>query len=246
MKKLYKYETHAHTSLCSGCGRSTPEEMVAAYAAAGYAGLCITDHFFLGNSCVDRTLPWDDFVRAYWDAYLRAKKFAEEFYPDLTVIFGIEHSIGGNPLGKYGGGRELLFYGIDLDFLRAHPNFHEQPVELIAGAVHKVGGFITLAHPFRAEPYIDPNAPLFNELCDGVEAYNAHNRPADANPKGMAFADAHPELVRMSGGDEHFAGGSGVGAAGMAFEYPVRTATEFIAALRRGDGRCIVDGEVEQ
>ena len=73
MAKFYKYDTHVHDSECSLCGASKPEEMVDAYAKAGYDGFFFTNHFFLGNTAIDRSLPWNEFVLAYWNAFSRAR-----------------------------------------------------------------------------------------------------------------------------------------------------------------------------
>ena len=53
-------------------------------------------------------------------------------------------------------------------------------------------------------------------------------------------------LQRTSGSDEHSAEGHGVGKAGMAFPYPIRTEKEFVDAMRRGDGHCIINGVIEE
>ena len=71
---FYKYELHVHDKLCSACAHNTPEEMVDAYRRAGYSGMCFTNHFLRGNTAVDRSLPWEQKMRAYWDAYQRAAK----------------------------------------------------------------------------------------------------------------------------------------------------------------------------
>ena len=54
MEKLYKIETHMHTSQGSACAVSTGEEMARAHKAAGYDAIIITDHFFGGNTTVPR------------------------------------------------------------------------------------------------------------------------------------------------------------------------------------------------
>ena len=110
---MFLYETHCHTNACSRCAHSTPEEMVRAYKAIGFAGMVITDHFIHGYTCVPDDLPWEKRMRCYYDAYLRAKEAAEDF----DVIFGLEHA--------YGGGQEVLCYGIDLDFLLQNPDIPE-------------------------------------------------------------------------------------------------------------------------
>ena len=236
MEKLYKYDTHVHDSECSLCGRSTPEEMVDAYVKAGYDGFFFTNHFFLGNTAVDRKLPWAEFVTAYWNAYSRAKAYAAERYPEFSVLFGLEH--------HYAAGKEVLTYGIDLDFLLKHPNLHEYPIKDYCAAVHEAGGYISHAHPFRDRSYIDMSYPLDPSNWDAAEVYNHYNGPEE-NDKAEVLAQEH-KLQRTSGSDEHSAEGRGVGKAGMAFPYPIRTGKEFVDAMRRGDGRCIIDGVVEE
>ena len=56
----YLYETHMHTCLASACGVSTGKEHVRFYKERGYTGIIITDHFFGGNTCVPRNLPWGE------------------------------------------------------------------------------------------------------------------------------------------------------------------------------------------
>lgn len=236
MEKFYKYDTHVHDNLGSACGADLPEDIVAAYAKAGYAGLCFTNHFFSGNTAVDRDLPWADFVTAYWNAYLRGKEFAAKNYPDFTVLFGIEH--------HYAAGKEVLTYGIDLDFLLAHPNLHEYSIKDYCAAVHEAGGYISHAHPFRNRAYIDMSYELDPSNWDAVEVNNHYNYPEE-NALAEELA-AKYNLQRTSGGDEHAKDGEGVAKAGMAFPYPVHNEKEFVAALRSGDGRCIINGIVEE
>ena len=52
----YKYQLHTHTSPCSKCGAMSPEELARALYEGGYAGAVLTNHFYGGNSGIDRTL----------------------------------------------------------------------------------------------------------------------------------------------------------------------------------------------
>ena len=56
-KYCYLYETHMHTKEGSACGRDNAADIVRAYKEAGYAGVIVTDHFFGGNTAIDRSLP---------------------------------------------------------------------------------------------------------------------------------------------------------------------------------------------
>ena len=124
---LYKYEMHVHDSLCSHCGHNPPEVIAKVYYDRGYAGMCFTNHFLQGSTAIDKTLPWEDKVRAYWNAYLRVKDWAKD--KDFDILFGLEH--------HYGSGKEVLTYGIDLDFLLAHPNIDVAPIKDYCDAVHE-------------------------------------------------------------------------------------------------------------
>ena len=69
----YLYETHMHTSEASACAGSTGAQMARAYKEAGYTGIIVTDHFFYGNTSVDRSLPWEEWVRRFCLGYEHAK-----------------------------------------------------------------------------------------------------------------------------------------------------------------------------
>lgn len=231
---FYKYEFHAHDRLCSACARSTPAEMVDAYRRAGYSGMCFTNHFLRGNTAVDRSLPWEQKIRAYWDAYRRAAEYAVD--KDFSVFFGIEHA--------YGDGKEALTYGIDLGFLLAHPDLDQYPLDEYAAAVHAAGGFISQAHPFREASYINPDVMPRPECLDAVEVFNFYNQPA-WNARAERYAKEHG-LYRTSGGDEHWACSAGLGMAGMAFPYKIESGAALVEALFRHDGRCIINGVIEE
>ena len=53
----YRYETHLHTRQGSACGTSSGAEHARHYLDAGYQGIFVTDHFFRGNTAIDRSLP---------------------------------------------------------------------------------------------------------------------------------------------------------------------------------------------
>ena len=59
----YKYQMHAHTSPCSACAVMSPAELVESLYSGGYSGCVITNHFYNGNSGIDRKLPYNDFIK---------------------------------------------------------------------------------------------------------------------------------------------------------------------------------------
>ena len=228
----YLYETHCHTAWCSACAHSTPQEMAEAYRAHGYAGMVFTDHFLLGNTAVPRSLPWAQRMGRYYEAYLAAKDWARD--KDFDVLFGIEHA--------YGDGKEVLTYGIDLDFLTAHPDLHRLPLSEYAALVRQAGGFLSMAHPYRDRPYINMAVGPQPEYLDAVEAFNFYNHPEE-NAQALDLA-RRTGLPCTSGGDEHICTGAAIGHAGIAFPHRVHTGPELVAALRSRDYRILYDGRL--
>ena len=79
MNTQFLYDTHIHTIEVSPCGKIHAAETVDAYAAQGYAGLVITDHFhnqFL--EIADTEHNWDLVIDRYMAGYRAAKKRGDE------------------------------------------------------------------------------------------------------------------------------------------------------------------------
>lgn len=230
----YRYEMHCHNNWCSACAHNSPEEMARAYYNAGYAGMVFTDHFLSGNTAVDKSLPWEEKVKRYYAAYMAARIWAEKQEREFHVLFGLEH--------VYTSGKEVLTYGIDLNFLLEHVNLHLYPLEKYAGFVHEAGGFLSHAHPFRHAPYINPNIKPQYKYMDGAEIFNFYNT-GEENKEAALFAEKHG-LLPTSGGDEHRISGASIGKAGVALKAPVDDGQALVAVLRSGDYRLIINGEI--
>lgn len=229
---IYRYETHCHTNRCSKCAVSTPADMAKAYYEKGYAGMVITDHFLLGNTAVDPTLPWEKKMREYYEAYLEAVNFSVG--KDFHVLFGLEHA--------YGSGKEVLTYGIDLPFLLSHPDLHRYSLEEYCKVVKQAGGMIVMAHPYRYAPYIDETVGPKPEVLDGAEIFNFHNT-GEANVKAARLAGVY-KLIATSGGDVHSADSPAIGMAGVAFSQPIFSGSQFVQQLQSGNYRLIINGEL--
>ena len=185
----YIYETHCHTSQGSACGRMTGEELARFYKDAGYDGVIVTDHFFNGNCAVDPSLPWKKKCELYCAGYRDARRVGDEI--GLTVMFGIEYSYFGT---------DLLIYGLNEDWLKAHPEIMDMYVKDFMRFVYENGGLIVHAHPFRKASYID-TIRLFPYDVDAVEVYNAGNDPK-ADERANWYADSYG-LVKVAGSDRH-------------------------------------------
>ena len=184
----YLYETHLHTSESSRCGRSEGWEYLEGYRKLGYDGIFVTDHFYLGNTCIDRELPWDEWVDGYCRSYYNTLKAAR--LVGIKVFFGWEST--------YGTGEDFLIYGLSPDWLHLHPEIirltQEQQYEL----VHSEGGLVVQAHPFRERGYMR-EIVLHPDHCDAWEVANAGNEPYMDR---LAYEYARTHNVRMTCGSD--------------------------------------------
>ena len=226
---LYQYETHCHANACSKCAHSTPQELVQAYKAAGFAGLVLTDHFIHGYTSVDSSLSWAERMERYYQAYLEAKALGDQL--DFDVIFGLEHA--------HGGGQEVLVYGIDLDFLLNNPQIENATLEEFSALVHGYGGLLIQAHPYR---YGGWEVPVRTDLIDGIEVFNAGNEPLK-NRMALQIAKQNP-CILTAGADTHFVGEARVGQAGIALPYRISSGAELVSALKKGDHQWIINGQI--
>lgn len=230
---MFKYEMHIHNSGCSKCGGSSAIELIDIARQKGYSGIVFTNHFYHGNTGIDRNLPWQDFVGEYKKSYEEAKEYAKQF--DFDVLFGIEEGLGG--------GKEVLIYGLSPEIIIDNHEFKDMTLPQMAEFVRKNGGVMVHAHPYRARAYIrepdkDPDPAYF----DGIEVYNSHNSD-DENGRARAFAKKYG-LLEVSGGDTHrieFFGGSG-----LAFGNRIKTNEDLVKALKAREYKLIIKDELTE
>ena len=227
----YKYETHVHTKEGSACGKNTAREMVRIYAQAGYAGFVITDHFIHGSTAVPKDLSWNERMQMYYDAYLEAKDEGDKI--DFDVLFGFEH--------HYGNGKEVLVYGVDLEFLQSHPELETADIVAFSKLVREANGILVHAHPYRKRKSIPEGFVPRLDVCDGLEVYNTH----DAWEKQkLALEDAVFQNKWMfSGGDTHRVEDERIGNAGLVFEKRIRTSKEFVETIKKGEYAFLIEGQ---
>lgn len=193
---MYKYEMHQHTGLCSACSGYKGEDIIKNLKELGFSGTVITDHFYHGNTRIDKSLPWEEFVEHYKNAYLLVKKEGEK--QDIDVFFGMEENIGD--------GKEVLLYGLYPDTIAAHPEIRNLNGEQLLKSLYEIardnGGLIFQAHPFRDRDYIkEPNKEINEKYLNGVEGYNKYN-PQDENEKAVEMAK-RKNLPIIAGSDSH-------------------------------------------
>lgn len=214
-------ELHMHTSQSSACGMGTPAEMVAAYLQAGYDGILLTDHFLNGNTCVDRSQPWEKQIDDYCLAYEMAK--AEGDKVGLAVYFGYEFNYYTT---------EFITIGMDKNWLKAHPEIMTMTPEEYLQLVRRDGGINIHAHPFREEKYIHTHR-FYPDLVDAVEVLNLGNKKQVFNDRAYEYAVKH-HLPMTSGSDCHSP--KGKKGAGIALEKKPESIQDIISCIRSGKG----------
>lgn len=225
---MYKYELHQHTAGCSRCARVSPEDMVFAIKESGFSGVVVTNHFYHGNSSIDRDLPWQEFCKAYVDEYLAAKRIGDMIGVD--VIYGLEEAVAP--------GKEVLLYGVEPDLIGRYPELESLGLARLSEIVRNAGGLVIQAHPFRARDYIpDPDELLETEYLDGYEVYNRGN-PDEENRKAVALA-LKTGLIRTAGSDSH--GSETDRRFGISVDSRLRCEKDLADVLRSGDYRLVHD-----
>lgn len=218
----YRYETHLHTCQGSACGHVTGSEHVAFYKEKGYQGIMVTDHFFGSISCiVPKSGSWkeriDFFCAGYEDAFIEGQRRG------LDVFFGWEAWFEGD---------EYLVYGLDKQWLLAHPEVENWTRAEQLREVHRYGGCVIQAHPFRKRGYI-PRVLLGLNYSDGVEIANAANQ---------LYSDAYAEayvrkygLRTVAGTDNHGSEAQRVGVLmGVETDERLTSISDYVKLIRWG------------
>jgi hypothetical protein len=187
---MFLYETHLHTCEGSACGVSAGADYIQRYIDRGFTGIIVTDHFFNSNCMAERRLPWAEWVNRYCEGFENARE--EGVRRGFDVFFGWEETFDGD---------DYLIYGLDKEWLLEHPELVRWTREEQFKEVHKYGGCVVQAHPFRQHHYIHTVhlAPYF---IDAVEAANAGNHDSSYDALAYEFARIL-ELPAVAGSDIH-------------------------------------------
>lgn len=218
---MYKYETHCHTSEGSKCSHITAEKLVEFYKNQGFDGVFITDHFFNGNTTVDRNQSWDKMVDDFCLGFENAKKAGEKL--GIDVFFGFEYSYHGT---------DVLVYGLDKQWLLSHPDVMSLGTTEFCDFAHSEGALVIHAHPFREASYINM-IRLFPRNVDGVEIYNACRTDFE-NERAKEYADNYG-LFYSAGTDNHVGLRESLG--GMEFDEKVKNVPDFVQKMKVQKGK---------
>ena len=162
---MFRYETHCHTSETSKCAVTPAKEFVRFFKSKGYDGVFITDHFFRANIVdIPEGYSWEQKVDVLLKGYENAK--AEGDRIGLDVFLGWE--FGYESL-------HLLTYGLDREWLLCNPDLITLDYKQYCDRVHKSGGFIVNAHPFRAIKGAVRLLPYDSDAAEVINGANADN-----------------------------------------------------------------------
>lgn len=228
MISMYKIETHMHTSEGSACGYSDGYESARARKAEGYDTVIVTDHFFRGNTRPKRDLPWEEYVNSFCSGYEHCKEEGDRI--GLNVLFGWEENFFG---------AEFLIYGLDKEWLLAHPDMIQWSPRIQYEKVHADGGYIVQAHPFRQRPYLE-GIGLYPNFIDAVEGINSSN-PRVQNERGIWFAKQF-DFPLTAGSDVH--GVKAIGG-GMLCEKKIISIQDYIDLIRNREPYELIDKHLD-
>lgn len=219
----YIYETHLHTCIASACGKSRGYEYIPFYKNLGYSGIFVTDHFFNGNTAIPANLPWEERVNRFFKGYEEAK--AEGDKQGIDVFFAWECRFDGD---------EFLVYGLDKEWLLAHPDILGWDHITHYRKVKESGGLVVQAHPFRERDYLS-RVDLHPYLCDAWEVANAGN-PAWQDRLAYRYAAAH-HIHMTAGSDIHLVNKTESGGFyGIAFDTPLTSSKDYVNRIKTGQG----------
>lgn len=213
------YETHCHTSESSACASASGDEQARFYKSRGFTGMIVSDHFLNGNTTAPRDIPWEQRVDIMCKGYENAKATGDRI--GIAVFFGWEYTVNGS---------DFLTYGLDKQWLIRHPEVMDLHPNDYFDLVHADGGYISHAHPFREDWYIDM-IRLFPRKCDAVEIINSCRKPFE-NDMAKTYADSYG-LPYTAGSDNHHANQARL--SGISTDETIRDITHFIEVLRSGN-----------
>ncbi len=216
----FKLDPHVHTCEVSPCGHVAAERMVQLYHEAGYAAVCVTDHYFSGFFEHQGDIPWAEKARRYCAGYYAARAAGERL--GLQVLFGQEMRFTDHA-------NDFLSYGLTPEEIAEYPELFRMTLCEFREFAHEHGAVVFQAHPFRTPPCA-PSNPGF---LDGVEVYNGHPEHDSRNHLALEFARTCG-LRESSGSDFHREHHCARG--GLLLERLPRDEKDFAAMLLKGDG----------
>lgn len=209
-EKMYKIETHTHTSETSPCSHINASELITEYKKKGYSTVIITDHFveknFLGLS---QSEVQSHFLKGFNAALLCGKELG------VGVLLGTEIRFTNSK-------EDYLVYGINRDFVYTNFDIYKKDIRYLRDVLVEGGEpfLIVQAHPGR-----HGHDCKYSEYIDGIEVFNAMNYSEDMNDRAKDYCKQFNKLP-FSGTDCH--NKEVLGVAGMNCNSPVTSTRDFV------------------
>ncbi|NMA07709.1 MAG: transposase [Clostridiales bacterium] len=181
-------DPHVHTYEVSPCGKVPAAQMIELYRAAGYACVCVTDHYYNHHFEKMGDIPWREKVAQYIRGYEAAADAGKKL--GVRVLFGQE-------IRFFDSINDYIVFGFSPDDLVRYPELYNMTLAEYSAFARAHGAFLFQAHPFRS-----PCVPADPVLLDGTEVYNGHPDHANHNGLALAYAEEH-HLPQFSGTDFH-------------------------------------------
>jgi hypothetical protein len=217
----YLYETHLHTAGVSACAVSRGSDYIKGYRDLGYSGVIVTDHFYNGNTSLEKNLPWREWVNRFASGFEEAWEEGQRC--GLDVFFGWEETFDAFD--------DYLVYGLDKNWLLEHPQMRNWTRAEQYRAVKASGGCVVQAHPFRQHHYIS-RLILSLGCADAVEAANGGNDDKSYDALAYRYAKRAGKPV-TAGTDIHIASTLlGGGLFGVYLDKKMNTIADYVDAIR--------------
>ena len=225
---MFKTETHLHTAETSPCGKVSAGEMMKKYYEAGYQTVFITDHFYDSFFKKLGELTWDEKVEKYLLGYRVAKAAGDALGMNVLMSAELRLTCSVN---------DYLLYGVDEAVFRDFNNAFDMSIEEFYCYAKKCGITVIQAHPLR-----NNKCTPTPEFADGLEVHNGNPRHENFTDKVVSLAKEYHKLM-TAGSDAHRP--EDVGTSGIMTEKEIRTADDYVDALKSGD-YIIIKGDVEE
>ncbi len=193
-KYKYRYDTHVHTSPVSTCGDFSPEETVVKYAALGFDGFVLTNHFTPLNASNHASLS--DFVSYYLNDYEKAVEYGKKH--TINVMLGLEIRFPEN-------NNDYLVYGIDTDDVYRAAEYLHTDYKTFYRKFKNDRNIIIQAHPLRSSVTL-----CDLDYVDGIEVFNMHPGHNAKISLAAKIAKENPHLLVTGGTDFHHDGHEGL------------------------------------
>jgi hypothetical protein len=222
---MYKIETHLHTVHVSKCGHLEAPVLAEAYHKAGYAAICVTDHY---NRDTVRYLNLNlrdtqGLLERFLDGYRRMCEACAPY--GIRVYRGAELRFDECQ-------NDYLLYDWPDDLLRDFDRNMSMSIVDFAPLSRAAGALLIQAHPFR-----DPCVAAIACYLDGVEVLNAHPRHDSRNDLALHYAQVHHLSIQTAGSDCHQT--PDIARSGILSDTLPADTHEFAQLLRSGSFRLI-------